>query len=368
MKPIPLFCAASANAGLDLRGAIDAVLDSHNFILGSKVRAFEQAYASYQRTDHCVSVANGSDALELALRALGIGVPARVVTVANAGFYASTAVHAVGARPLYVDVTEDTLTLCPDALAQALALAPKPAAVIATHLYGQMANMPAIAALCANAGVALIEDCAQAHGAELQGKKAGAWGDLACLSFYPTKNLGALGDGGAVLTANAALADRLRQLRQYGWSDKYHVDIPGGRNSRLDELQAAVLLAKLPQLDAHNAWRRRVAARYSAALAGLPLRCPAPPGPDFVAHLYVLRTAQRDALAQHLQAQAVGFGLHYPVADHLQRAYPGAACCGPLTVTQQACAQVLSLPCYPGLSDADVDRVSAAVRSFFARA
>lgn len=365
MVAIPLFCPVAANAGVDLRGVLAGVIDGQRFILGPGLHAFEQAFAGYHQVAHCVGLANGSDALELALRALGIGAGARVVTVANAGFYASTAIHAIGATPLYAEVDRDSLTLCPLALAQALAH--QPDAVIVTHLYGQMAAMPAIAALCAQAGVALIEDCAQAHGAALPGGKAGAWGDLACFSFYPSKNLGALGDAGAVLTAHADLAHRLRQLRQYGWSDKYHVSLPGGRNSRLDELQAAVLLAKLPLLDAHNAWRRRVAAQYGAAFADLPLRCLASSGPDFVAHLYVVRSPQREALARHLAAQGVGTAVHYPVADHRQSAYPHARLCGPLAVSEQACDQVLSLPCYPGLPDADVARVIAAVRSFFAQ-
>lgn len=365
MSAIPLFCAASANAGLDLRALIGQVLDGGQFILGPKLAQFEAAFARYHEVAHCVGLGNGTDALELALRALGVGPGARVVMVANAGCYAASACRAAGAAPLYVDVAADSLNLCPQALARALALRPRPDAVIATHLYGQMAAMPEITALCAAAGVPLIEDCAQAHGATLAGRKAGAWGRLAAFSFYPTKNLGALGDGGALLTDDAALAERLRALRQYGWSDKYRVSIPGGRNSRLDELQAAVLLAKLPLLDAHNAWRRRVAAQYSAAFAGLPLVCPPAPGGDCAAHLYVLRCTQRDALARHLRAQAVACAVHYPVADHAQPGYP-AAVCASLAVTEAACAQVLSLPCYPGLADADVARVIAAVRSFFA--
>ena len=367
---IPLFSAAAVNAGVDLSAAVQQVLDSHWYVLGQQVQGFEAEFARYVGTEHCVSVANGTDALELALRAVGVSCGDKVVTVANAGFYSSTAIHAVGAVPLYVDVDAASLTLSPPALEQALAS--RPAAVIVTHLYGQMADMPALVALvalCQRAGVALIEDCAQAHGAALAGRKAGSWGQLACFSFYPTKNLGALGDGGAITTGNAVLAASLRTLRQYGWSSKYTVAVPGGRNSRLDEMQAAILRAKLPWLDAQNAQRRHIAARYNTAFAALPLQCPASVGADYVAHLYVVRTPQRTALRAFLQSHGVATDVHYPLADHLQPAYSSAswALAGTLEVTQAACASVLSLPCYPGMPDTDVESVIHAVQQFFAQ-
>lgn len=361
--PIPLFSAAAVNAGVDLSGAVQQVLDSHWYVLGQQVQGFEVEFARYIGTEHCVSVANGTDALELALRAVGVSLGDKVVTVANAGFYSSTAIHAIGAVPLYVDVDEDSLSLSVAALEQALVT--QPAAVIVTHLYGQMADMPALSALCQRAGVPLIEDCAQAHGAALSGRKAGSWGQLACFSFYPTKNLGALGDGGAITTSDAVLAASLRTLRQYGWSHKYTVAVSGGRNSRLDEMQAAILRAKLPLLDAHNALRRHIAARYNMAFTALPLQCPASVGEDYVAHLYVVRTPQRAALRAFLQAHGIATDVHYPIADHLQPAYPYANFVGALEVTQAACARVLSLPCYPGMSDADVDRVINTVQIFY---
>jgi len=256
--------------------------------------------------------------------------------------------------------------MAPEALAAALAEG-RVAAVIVTHLYGQMADMPRLTALCQAAGVPLIEDCAQAHGAALQGRRAGAWGTLACFSFYPTKNLGALGDGGAVLTDDAALAERLRALRQYGWTRKYEVGLPGGGNSRLDELQAAVLLAKLPHLEAANAERRAIAAGYSAAFAGLPLDCPPPPGPDHAMHLYVVRTPHRAALQAHLAAHGVASDIHYPLADHRQPVR-AAQPLPHLPVTEAACAEVLSLPCYPGLTAPQGARVIEVVRQFFAAA
>ena len=276
---VPFFCPAGAAFGVDLGACLQRVVDSGWYVLGPQVRDFEAAFARHVGVRHALGVANGTDALTLALRALGVQPGQPVVTVANAGCYASTALAQLGAQPLYVDVEPARLTMAPPALAAALAAHPV-AAVIVTHLYGQMADMPRLAALCHAAKVPLIEDCAQAHGATLNGRQAGAWGALACFSFYPTKNLGALGDGGAVLTDDQALAERLRALRQYGWTRKYEVTVAGGANSRLDELQAAVLLAKLPHLDAANAARRAIAARYSAAFADLPLTCPPPPGPS----------------------------------------------------------------------------------------
>ena len=372
---VPFFSAATVNAGLDLASAVNRVLASHWYVLGQEVAQFEKEFAAYVGVDHCISLANGTDALELGLRSVGVRRGDTVLLVANAGFYGSTAVHAIGAVPLYVDVDEQTLTLSATALAQALEAhananagmqAAPPKAVIATHLYGQLADIAALALLCKNAGIALVEDCAQSHGAASQGQRAGSWGDVACFSFYPTKNLGALGDGGAVVTRHEATAHAVRSLRQYGWSQKYTVAAPGGRNSRLDEIQAAILREKLPRLDAQNAQRRSIAARYNTAFAGLPLQCPASVADDYVAHLYVMRCSRRDALRSFLQAQQIATDIHYPVADHQQPAYPGATTHGALVVTEQACQTALSLPCFPGMADSDVAQVVGAVHTFFA--
>ncbi len=360
-EPVPLFSAQQANQGVPLQAALARVLASHWYVLGAEVAAFEGEFAAFVGVDHCVSVANGSDALEIALRALGIGPGARVATVANAGFYASAAIHAVGAEPLYVDVDSATLTMCAQALARAIGSGPAPAAVIVTHLYGQLADLDALAPIAAAAGVPLIEDCAQAHGATRDRRQAGSVGALACFSFYPTKNLGALGDGGAVLTRDAGLAARLRQLRQYGWSAKYHVDLPGGRNSRLDELQAAVLRAKLPFLAAWNDERRAIGQRYNEAFADLAIQLPGPFDASHAAHLYVVQVAQRAALAATLRRLGVSCDIHYPVPDHQQRAYPGYAGVS-LPVTEAACTRVLSLPCYPGMPPEHGQRVIDAVR------
>jgi dTDP-4-amino-4,6-dideoxygalactose transaminase len=363
---IPLFSAALANQGVDLAGAVLRVLESNSFVMGKEVAKFEEEFAGYTGLSHCISVANGTDALELALRALDLQPGQKVACVANAGFYSATAIHLAGGVPLYVDVEEQSLTMAPEALEQALR--DQPAAVIATHLYGQLAAIERLAAICRSAGVPLIEDCAQSHGASRNGRRAGSFADLACFSFYPTKNLGALGDGGAVLTANDALATRLKGLRQYGWSKKYEVSMLGGCNSRLDEIQAAVLRAKLPLLEQHNARRRAIATRYNDAFARLPLRLPASVGVDFVAHLYVVRTDRREALRAHLAACGVATDVHYPIADIRQPAFAGLYGGASLPVSEAACATAMSLPCFPGMPQEDVERVVQAVSEFFSRA
>ncbi|WP_156909517.1 DegT/DnrJ/EryC1/StrS family aminotransferase [Ottowia thiooxydans] len=360
---VPLFCAASAAQGLDLPAVLREVVESQRYILGRHVQVFEEAFAAYVGVPHSIGVANGTDALEIALRALGMGPGRRVLTVANAGFYASTAIRTVGAEPVYAEIDTSTLNLSAEALSEALA-DQRLDAVVVTHLYGRLANMPAIAPLCRAAGVPLIEDCAQAHGARQAGRLAGAWGDVGCFSFYPTKNLGALGDGGALVTADKALAERMRALRQYGWGAKYEVAHEGGRNSRLDELQAAVLAAKLPLLDAANARRRAIAARYGAAFSHLPLQAPLADGEDDVAHLYVVRSARRDALRAHLASQGIASDVHYPVPDHRQPLLGTTLASLHLPATEAACAQILTLPCFVGMTDQQVGHVIAAVVSF----
>ncbi len=362
---IPFFRPPSGAVVDACQEAVERVINSQWFILGAEVEAFEREFAAYCGVSACVSVANGTDALELALRACGVGAGDRVALVANAGYYGSIATNLVGAVPLYIDIDEATMTMEPAQLARALESRPK--AVIVTHLYGRLANIEALCALAERAGVPLIEDCAQAHGAMHGGRKAGSFGTLGCFSFYPTKNLGALGDGGAVVTNDGALSARLRQLRQYGWKSKYHVDLPGGRNSRLDEMQAAILRVRLTRLDEWNASRREIARRYSAAFATLPLAAPAPVDETYVAHLYVVRSSERDALRAHLATRGVASDIHYPVADHHQ-AVSGDTANGEsaLPVTDRACRSVLSLPCFPGLSAEEVDEAIASVASYFA--
>ena len=343
----------------ELDAAIGRVLARDWYILGAEGEAFEHAFAAYCGTSHCVAVANGTDALQLALRALAIGPGAKVMTVANAGGYATTAIRLVGAVPCYVDVDPRTLLIDPAALEAAVT--PDVRAIVITHLYGRMADVDAIARIARPRGIALVEDCAQAHGAQRGGHKAGTRGDVGCFSFYPTKNLGALGDAGALVTADDKIAQRLRQLRTYGWSTKYHCAIEGGMNSRMDELQAAALSVKLPRLDAWNARRRAVARRYADTIrhpaVSLP---PTPRADDDVVHQYVVRCVARDALRAHLAAAGVATEIHYPLADHLQDAWRSNTPETGLEQTERACASVLSLPCYPELDDDEVDAVVTA--------
>jgi dTDP-4-amino-4,6-dideoxygalactose transaminase len=346
----------------ELAAGMNRVLKSGWYILGRECDAFELEFAEYCGVPHCVSVANGTDALELALRSLDIGPGDTVATVANAGGYSTTAIRAVGAEPLYIDIDPETMNM--SAADLAARLTPAVRAVIATHLYGRMADMRALLEVTGRAGVPLVEDCAQSHGAATDGKRAGSWGALACFSFYPTKNLGALGDGGAVTTRDERLAKRVKSLRQYGWSAKYRCS-EYGRNSRLDEMQAAILRAKLPHLDGWNARRRAIAATYSAALAGSGMSCPRDFGESYVAHLYVVRCQARDEVRAALKAGGIATDIHYPVPDHLQEAARGANAGSPahLPATEQAAREILTLPCHAELEDAEISAVVDALKA-----
>src|SRR3989338_4412087 len=274
-----------------LSAAIERVLRSGWFVLGPEVKAFEEEFAGYCGVSHCASLANGTDALELALRALEIGPGKTVLTVANAGMYGTAAILATGALPVYADILPDTLLMDVGDLRRILDRQPVDA-VIVTHLYGLLADATEIVRLAHARKIPVIEDCAQAHGAMLRGQKAGSFGDIGCFSFYPTKNLGALGDGGAIVTGRADLAERVRQLRQYGWSSKYHADLVGGRNSRLDEMQAAVLRVMLPMLDRWNGRRREIAARYTKKIAHPAIVAPPIYAEEYVSHLYLIPTTK----------------------------------------------------------------------------
>jgi dTDP-4-amino-4,6-dideoxygalactose transaminase len=362
---IPLFSAQAVNAGIDFLGPVKRVFDSHWYILGKEVAGFEREFAEYCGVSSCVGVACGSDALELGLRALDVKKGEKVVVAANAGFYASTAALAVGAIPHYVDIDPVTLTLSVEHLREALESNPK--AIIVTHLYGRLADVEAIVEVASKSGIPVVEDCAQAHGAKSHGKRAGGFGTIGCFSFYPTKNLGAFGDGGAIVTDDDYLAAKIRQLRQYGWKAKYDVELPGGRNSRLDEIQAAILREKLPFLDRWNAERREIAGRYNAAFSDLPIVCPCSLGEDYVAHLYVVMVDTRDDFRKFVGGFGVATDVHYPVPDHLQSAYRSGQAKGTLPVTERACRQVVTLPCYPGMDSGSIERVIEAVDLYFTR-
>lgn len=329
----------------EIQAAISRVLERGWYILGPEVRGFEEEFARYCGVAECVTTGNGTDALELALRAIGVGPGDRVATVANAGMYAATAILRNEAIPVFVDVDPDSMLMT----AEGLRSADDVKAAIVTHLYGRVADM----ARLSECGIPLIEDCAQAHGAP----NLGLFRSLACFSFYPTKNLGALGDGGAVITNDAWLANRLRSLRQYGWTTKYHAEVAGGRNSRMDELQAAILRVKLPYLDGWNLRRREIADRYDKAF-----RQTTPPG---VAHLYVLRTPRRDELRARLADVGVATEIHYPVPDHKQPAISAATSTNArLPVTERLCGEIVTLSLFPEMTPDEVETVIACCESF----
>lgn len=347
----------------NLKAAVFRVIESGWFVLGTEVSAFEKEFAEYCGTSHCISLANGTDALELALRALDIGAGKMVLTAANAGMYSSVGILAAGATPLYADISPHT-QLLDVAEVKHLLDQQRVDAIIVTHLYGLLADIEEIVQLAQSRGIPVVEDCAQSHGAQRLGNKAGSFGDIACFSFYPTKNLGALGDGGAIVTSRQDLADRVKQFRQYGWGSKYSVTLAGGRNSRLDEMQAAILRVKLPLLDQWNTRRREIATRYSKGVTNPRIIAQKIHGKEYVAHLYVIRTAERELLKQYLAEADIPSDVHYPVPDYRQPAYAGLFPNVCLTATERACAEVLTLPCFPEMTDQEVDTIIARLNSW----
>ena len=358
--PINDLKRASQQQGEALRAAVERVVASGWYVLGPESRAFEAEFADSLGGGHCIGVGNGTDALQLALLAVGCRPGDEVVTAANAGAYTSSAALAAGLVPRPADVDPATLLLTAETAAAQLT--ERTRAVVVTHLYGLLADMSPLQALCADAGVPLVEDCAQAAGALSAQGAAGTLGDIATFSFFPTKNLGALGDGGAVVTRHAEVAERVRQLRQYGWTGKYTNSVPGGRNSRLDELQAAVLRTRLLQLPEWNARRRSIVARYAAVLPGGARRmvhADAVGSTGYVGHLAVLVTPDREADRAALAAQGIGTDVHYPVPDHRQPVLAGALAGLRLPVSERLAGEVLTVPCFPELTEAEIDRVCA---------
>jgi dTDP-4-amino-4,6-dideoxygalactose transaminase len=343
-----------------LVAAFERVLDSGWYVLGREVSAFEEEFAAWAGARHAVGVASGTDALFLALRALDVGAGDEVIIPSNA-LPTAFGVAATGARVRFADVRDSDLNLDPDHVATLVN--DRTRAIVAVHLYGHPADVEALAATVDRERVAIVEDCAQAHGATWQGRGVGRSGDVAAWSFYPTKNLGAMGDGGAVSTDDEALAARVRSLRVYGEQRRY-LSGEVGVNSRLDELQAAILREKLPLLDGWIAGRRRVAAVYDAALAGAPgIVCPpVREGAEHGRHLYPVQVADRDRVLSDLQGLGFPVGVHYPVGAHDQPAF-AAWRDGDLPVTERLCATVLSLPMHPGVSDEQAGAIAGALRS-----
>jgi dTDP-4-amino-4,6-dideoxygalactose transaminase len=349
----------------ELRSEIDAamaqVLDDGWFVLGKQGEAFEREYADYCGVSHCVGVGSGTEAIHLALLACGVQPGDDVATVALTAVPTASAISFAGARPVFVDVDPRTFTMDPARLAAALT--PRTRAIMPVHLYGQVADMDPILEIGKHHGIPVIEDACQAHGAEYRGHRAGSLGTAAAFSFYPTKNLGACGDGGAVTTNDPELADRLRLLRNYGQRKRYYHESKGF-NSRLDEMQAAILRVKLRHLNGWNDIRRSKAAIYGSLLRSVTV----PVEGDYarhVFHLYVLRSRRRDELQRYLAEQGIGTLIHYPVPVHLQKAYADLGLReGSLPVTEQCAREILSLPLYPELPDEQLIEVAEAINRF----
>jgi dTDP-4-amino-4,6-dideoxygalactose transaminase len=344
--------------------AVDRVLRSGWYILGAEVRAFEQEWGRLLGTTHAVGVGNGMDAIEIALRALGIGAGDEVITTPMTAFATVLAILRAGAQPVLADIDPETAQLSLESARRCLSARTR--AVLAVHLYGHAHDLDRWKSFCDGAGIFLVEDCAQAHLASWDGVCAGAWGRVGAFSFYPTKNLGAIGDGGALVTSDEAIAARARQLRNYGQSDRYHHPVLG-LNSRLDELHAAILRVRLEVLETFTTRRRAIAQAYRDAIANPALRLLAAPSrpESHVHHLFVVRCAQRDRLAEHLRLRGIETLAHYPIPIHGQ-----PPCSGlprdpaGLQASERHARECLSVPCHPQLDDAEVAAVIRALDEF----
>ena len=347
----------------ELKASVLRTLDSQIFVQGPEVEAFEEEFAAYCGVRYAVAMNSGTAALHLALLALGVGAGDEVITVANTFIATAEAISAAGATPVFVDVERDSDLMDPTLIEAAIT--PRTRAIMPVHLYGQVAEMDAIRAIARRHDIPVIEDACQAHGATYKGQRAGSLGEIGCFSFYPSKNLGAIGEGGMAVTNSSELAAAMHTLRDHGQSRRYYHDVVG-YNYRMSALQAAALRVKLPYLDDWNARRRAHARRYDRLLAGSPVTptVEAPTGRS-VYHLYVVRVADRDALRAHLAAHDIGTGVHYPVPIHLQDAYahlgyhPGS-----LPITEQHAAQIVSLPMFAELADDQIDAVVAAMAQY----
>jgi dTDP-4-amino-4,6-dideoxygalactose transaminase len=346
--------------------AIQRVLNGGAFILGQEVSAFEREFARFAGVPECIGVGSGTDALHLALRTLGIGPGDGVLTVSHTAVATVAAIELAGATPVVLDVDPHTMNLTPaileDSVKKITGIPLK--AVIVVHLYGRPADMPSIMAVASRYGLKVVEDCAQAHGALINGQQVGTWGHMAAYSFYPTKNLGALGDAGAVVTSDARLANRARALREYGWRERYVSELPG-MNTRLDEIQAAILRVKLRSLNRDNMRRQDLSRLYDDALSSASVTVPqVEPHVKHVYHQYVIQSPRRDHLRAFLSHHGIGSLIHYPVPIHLQPAYRGRIVLGPLGLqhTETVCGKILSLPMYPELPEEQARAVADAIR------
>ncbi|MFF8916083.1 DegT/DnrJ/EryC1/StrS family aminotransferase [Streptomyces sp. NPDC015032] len=350
----------------DILDAVDSVFRSGQLILGESVKSFEREFAAYHGVPHCVGVDNGTNAIVLGLRALGIGPGDEVITVSNTAAPTVVAIEAVGARAVFVDVHRDTYLMDVDQVEAAIT--PKTACLLPVHLYGQCVDMEPLMAIAARHGLPVLEDCAQAHGATYRGRVAGSMGQAAAFSFYPTKVLGAYGDGGATLSRDAEVDARLRRLRYYGMEDTYYVVETPGHNSRLDEVQAEILRRKLTRLDDYTARRRVIAARYAEAFRGTALLTPqVAPGNTHVYYVYVVRHPERDAIIAALKRQDILLNISYPWPVHIQSGFAHLGYGkGSLPVSEELAGQIFSLPMYPSLTDTEQERVIDAIHGVLA--
>jgi dTDP-4-amino-4,6-dideoxygalactose transaminase len=347
----------------EIDAAIARVMESGRYILGQEVATFEEEFAAYIGVRFGIGVNSGTDALHLALRACGIGSGDEVITVSHTAVATVAAIELCHAKPVFVDIDPSTFVIDPDQIERAITLRTK--AIIPVHLYGHVADMRSILSTAHTYGLRVIEDCAQSHGATYGGSKSGALGDMAAFSFYPTKNLGAFGDGGMVVTNDRELDERVRILREYGWRQRFVSEI-SGLNSRLDELQAAVLRVKLKYLDQWNGERRRKALIYTKWLGGSEIVCPVEKEPvKHVYHLYVIRTKKRDSLQSFLKENGISTLIHYPVPIHLQNAYRHLGYRrGDLPFTEKCSEEILSLPFFPEMAESEIEEVASKIRSF----
>lgn len=363
--PIPFLDLQAQYRGIkpDIDAAIQRVLDSSVYVLGPAVEEFERDFAAYCGVSHCIGLNSGTAALALLMQAYGIGEGDEVITVANTFFASAEAISEIGATPILVDCEEDSALMNPDLLEAAIT--PKTKAIIPVHLYGQCADMDRINAIAKAHGLLVFEDACQAHGARYNDQRTGSLADGAAFSFYPGKNLGAYGEGGAVTVNSAEAAEKIRMLRDHGSKERYHHDIIGW-NERMDAMQGAVLGIKLKHLDAWNAQRRGHAALYRTLLDGIVTMIAGQPYGEPVYHLFVVRSPKRDALQAHLRERGIAALIHYPVPIHLQKAYTGRWNAGDFPATERLANEILSLPMFPELTEEQIKEVCEAVKRFAA--
>lgn len=364
---VPLNDLKRSITGMDdvISATLSEVIASGWWLNGRKTEQFTEEFSAYIGQRHFLPVSNGTDALEIALRAVGVEAGDEVITVANAGGYTSVACHLIGAIPVYVDIEESSFLV--DVSKVPALISEKTKAIVATHLYGNVVDVAALRRVINEAGaheIAIVEDCAQCHGAEYNGQKAGSFGDASTFSFYPSKNLGAMGDAGGIMTGDDALFARMKALHQYGWKSRYDIGVPFGRNSRMDEIQAAFLLIGLRQLDSNNCRRRSIVERYQS-VAGERFRMPQVINQTPVAHLAVGLIEKRTAFQSHMDTHGIDTGVHYPILDCDQSAWQSLPFrADPQEVARKNVARIVTLPCFPGMTDEEVSRVCHAISQF----